>query len=369
MNRVQVSLQERSYDVLIGSNILPELNCLVQEVLSASQFFFVLDANVEATHGEIAMDSFACKTDHYALEAVESNKIADTIDSIWSSMLNQGCDRGTVVVSIGGGLTGDVGGFAAATYLRGVPLIQVPTTLLAMVDASVGGKTGINLPTKRPDGTTILGKNLAGSFWQPRLVVADVSALQTLDDRQLRCGLAECVKHAMLGHPEVISFIQENHDGIFNRDEEVLIELVTQSVAIKAEVVAKDEREAGSRALLNLGHTFAHAIEPMKELGLFHGEAVSIGLCAACSCSEALGMIDADFVDQIRALLVSIGLPTRLPMPIQLEDAMGLMQKDKKVIDSCNRLVLPSKDGAMIVDDVDKNAILLAWASVGVTSS
>jgi 3-dehydroquinate synthase len=176
------------------------------------------------------------------------------------------------------------------------------------------------------------------------------------------------MKHGMLGHPEVISCIQENSEAIFARDEDVLVSLVSQSVAIKAQVVAQDEREQGSRALLNLGHTFAHAIEPMSELNLFHGEAVSIGLCAACSCSEALGLIDAEYADNIRTLLMGIGLPTRLPMPIQLENAMDLMSKDKKVVRSKIRLVLPTHQGATIVNDVDDGVIALAWASVGVTS-
>ena len=364
MNTIQVSLQERSYDVLIGCNLLPELQRIAQD---ASQFFFVLDKNIETPHGDLAIQSFPVDSHRFLLEAVESNKTMSKVEDIWSSMLKCGCDRHAAVVAIGGGLTGDIGGFASATYLRGVSLMQVPTTLLAMVDASVGGKTGINLPTTRSNGTTILGKNLAGSFWQPRVVVADVATLNTLDDRQLRCGLAECVKHGMLGHPDLTEFIQANRDGIFTHDETVLIELVTKSVAIKAEVVAEDERESGCRALLNLGHTFAHAIEPMAELDLFHGEAVSIGLCAACSCSEALGIIDADYSDHIRTILQTIGLPTRLPMPIQVEDAMNLMRVDKKTVDSRIRLVLPTKDGAEIVDDVDEGAIVLAWSSVGAT--
>ena len=211
MNTVQVFLQERSYDVLIGCNLLPELQRIVQD---ASKYFFVLDKNIETPHGNLAMQSFPNESHRFLLEAAESNKTMATVEDVWSSMLDHGCDRHATVVAIGGGLTGDVGGFAAATYLRGVSLVQVPTTLLAMVDASVGGKTGVNLPTARSDGSTILGKNLAGSFWQPILVVADVATLQTLDDRQLKCGLAECVKHGMLGHQEVTQYIQEKKDEV-----------------------------------------------------------------------------------------------------------------------------------------------------------
>jgi 3-dehydroquinate synthase len=368
MNTITVPLQERSYDVHVGSDLLQSLQTLVQKVHQTTDCFFVLDQNIESTHGQKAAQSFGDGVKSFVLQAIESNKTMQCVASIWDAMLKDGADRKGLVIAIGGGLTGDVGGFAAATYLRGVPVVQVPTTLLAMVDASIGGKTGINVPIVQEDGGVLLGKNLAGSFWQPTLVVADVSTLKTLDDRQMRCGLAECVKHGMLGHPEVISFIQENKQSIFARDEEVLISLVSQSVAIKAQVVAQDEREQGSRALLNLGHTFAHAIEPMSELDLYHGEAVAIGLCAACSCGEALGMIDAEYADDIRTLLAEIGLPTRLPMPIELENALNLMAKDKKVEQAQIRLVLPTQDGATVVDEVDDGAIALAWASVGATS-
>jgi 3-dehydroquinate synthase len=365
MNRIQVCLHENSYDVIIGCNLLQELDKHVQELQLDSNVFFVLDENIKSTHGEVAMCSFGNNLKYCSLTALEKYKTMPAVERIWSTLLEQGFDRNSCLVSIGGGLTGDIGGFAAATFLRGISLIQVPTTLLAMVDASIGGKTGVNLPVMREDGTEILGKNLAGAFWQPKLVVADISTLSTLDDRQFRCGLAECVKHAMLGHDDLLASIKNNYEEIIARDEKELISLVAKSVGIKADIVAKDERETGCRALLNLGHTFAHAIEPMTELGLFHGEAVSIGLCAACSCSEAIGMVDADYVDEIRGLLTKLGLPTRLPMPIQIDDAMHLMQKDKKTIDAQLRLVLPSNDGASVVEGVDNGAITLAWTSIG----
>jgi 3-dehydroquinate synthase len=302
------------------------------------------------------------------MQALEMNKSIDSVEEIWSAMLSHGCDRTVPLIAIGGGLVGDVAGFAAASFMRGVPLIQVPTTLLAMVDASIGGKTGVNLPVTRPSGEIILGKNLAGAFWQPQLVVADVDVLQTLDDRQLRCGLAECVKHAMLGHEELLTWIEQHVEELFLHDAEVLVELVTQCASIKAKVVEDDEREVGSRALLNLGHTFAHAIEPLPELSLFHGEAVSIGLCASLSCAEAAGMIEADQVDQIRDLLATLGLPTRLPLPVQVEELISYMRLDKKTVNDSIRLVLPTASGASIVDGIDDGAIGLAWSSVGASA-
>jgi len=365
MNTISVQLDERSYPVHIGSGILSQLGSMVHDVTPASKYFFVLDESIESTHGQTAMQSFTQDTDACAIQAVESNKTMASIQDIWSAMLACGCDRTVPLVALGGGLVGDVGGFAAATFMRGVPLIQAPTTLLAMVDASIGGKTGINLPMARSDGQVVLGKNLAGSFWQPQVVVADVDVLQTLDNRQLRCGLAECVKHAMLGHDDLMSWIEQHVDAIFDRDAETMIDLVSQCVTIKAEVVSQDEREVGCRALLNLGHTFAHAIEPLPELSLFHGEAVSIGLCASVSCAEAAGMIDADRVDGVREILTKLGLPTRLPLPIQVEELISMMRTDKKSVGASIRLVLPTATGASIVDGIDDGAIGLAWASVG----
>jgi 3-dehydroquinate synthase len=328
---------------------------------------FVLDANIETTHALVAMQSCSVECSSCTVEALESNKNIESIQRIWSAMLEFGCDRTVPLIAVGGGIVGDIGGFAAATYMRGVPLIQVPTTLLAMVDASIGGKTGINLPIERSANQVVLGKNLAGSFWQPKLVVADVDVLQTLDDRQLRCGLAECVKHAMLGHNDLMDWIEKKVDDIFARDKDTLIELVTTCATIKAEVVAEDERESGCRVQLNLGHTFAHAIEPLPELSLQHGEAVAIGLCAAVACAEVEGLIDAEYVDRIRGMLNKLGLPTRLPLPVPVEELLSLMGSDKKTLDASIRLVLPTQQGVSIMDGIDDGAIGLAWTTVGAT--
>ena len=368
MKTVPMSLGDRSYDIIVGSNLLGNLSSLVNEVLTASNYFFVIDSVVESTHASVAMQSFDGENLSCAVEAIESKKTLASAQRIWSTMIESGCDRHCPIIAIGGGIVGDVGGFAASSFMRGVPIVQVPTTLLAMVDASIGGKTGVNLPISRADGSSVWGKNLVGSYWQPHLVVADVDTLRTLDDRQFRCGLAECVKHSMLGNDDLRSFIKQNVDAILSRDLDVLIELVTNSATIKAEIVAKDERESGCRALLNLGHTFAHAIEPLPELSLFHGEAVSIGLCAALSCAEAMGLVDADIVDRTRELLTTLGLPTRLPIPVSTLDLNQLMKADKKTMDGTIHLVLPTSDNAMVVDDVSESAISLAWASVGAST-
>ena len=359
MNCVPISLGDRSYEMQIGSGILKEMLGDITD-----RAMFVVDDKVMPLLGDkITVGS---GQGLLTMFASEMNKTMPSVEKIWDAMLDAGLDRSSSLVAIGGGIVGDVGGFAAATYMRGVPLIQVPTTLLAMVDASIGGKTGVNTKRSRNDGTAILGKNLAGAFWQPKKVIADVQMLQSLDTWQLRCGLAECVKHAMLGNAELLTFIETNASAILACDLEVLERLVFQSASIKAKVVSRDEREGGERALLNLGHTFAHAMEPMPELGLLHGEAVSIGLVAAASCSEALGMVSDGFVDRIRALLAKLGLPIRMQAELPALDFISMMQFDKKNQDGQMRLVLPEGEcGATISSNVDLATITLALRSVG----
>ncbi len=359
MNCVQIELGDRSYEMQIGAHLLKEMLGDVQ-----GRAMFVVDDNVMPLLGDTL--SLGEEQSLITMFASETNKTIGSVEKIWDAMLDVGHDRATTLVAIGGGIVGDVGGFAAATFMRGVPLIQVPTTLLAMVDASVGGKTGVNTTRTRSDGSKILGKNLAGAFWQPQKVIADVQMLESLDARQLRCGLAECVKHAMLGNAELLTFIETNASSILDCELKVMQELVFQSASIKAKVVSCDEREGGERALLNLGHTFAHAMEPMPELGLLHGEAVSIGLVAAATCSEALGMASDGFVDSTRELLSKLGLPVRMQSALPAVDFVSMMQFDKKNQDGQMRLVLPIGDrGAVITDDVDLATITLALRAVG----
>jgi 3-dehydroquinate synthase len=359
MKCVQIELGDRSYEMQIGSRILNEMLGDVPD-----RAMFVVDENVMSL-----LDDALCVGDEQALLtifATETNKTMPSVEKIWEAMLDAGHDRGTTLVAIGGGIVGDIGGFAAATFMRGVSLIQVPTTLLAMVDASIGGKTGVNTKRTRSDGSEILGKNLAGAFWQPQKVIADVQMLQSLDVRQLRCGLAECIKHAMLGNPELLAFIEANAVAILNCELETMEQLVFQSASIKAKIVSRDEREGGERALLNLGHTFAHAMEPMPELGLLHGEAVSIGLVAAASCSEALGMVCDGFVERMREVLSKLGLPVRMQTALPAAEFISMMQLDKKNQDGQMRLVLPEGDcGAIISSDIDLATITLALRSVG----
>ena len=355
MNTLNVQLGNRSYDIIVGSGCLHVVNERIQN----ESTFMLFDENIKEYAESITSSA------SMAFQATEKNKVLSSIETVCQSMRTEGIDRTSALIAMGGGVMGDVGGYAAASYMRGIGCIQIPTTLLAMVDASIGGKTGVNM--QGDDG--VLFKNMIGAFWQPSLVVADVTTLKTLDERQLRCGVAECIKHALLGHSDLMELLQSKRGAILNYDEDALIELVTQSAVIKKEVVEADERETGSRALLNLGHTFAHAIEPIDELDLYHGEAVAIGLCAAASLSEAMGLIDAAKVDSVRDLVSSYGLPISLPVPQSATMLNERMQADKKREGSTTRFVVLSQsensEGAAIAEDVDEQLVALAWASVG----
>jgi 3-dehydroquinate synthase len=253
-------------------------------------------------------------------------------------------------------MLGDTVGFAAATYLRGVPFVNCPTTLLAMVDASVGGKTGVNVPQ---------GKNLVGAFHQPSVVVADPDVLRTLPDRELRCGLAECVKHAVIRDASLLDFIEANAEGLVAREPSLLVELVRRNVEIKAAVVVEDERERGVRAHLNFGHTFGHALEVTSGYGaLLHGEAVALGMCAAARAASTMGLCEAAVGERIEGALVALGLEVRAE--IATDDALAAAMKlDKKVQDARVRFVLPTRLGSVEVrDDVPERAITEAWSAI-----
>jgi 3-dehydroquinate synthase len=305
----------------------------------------VIDEAVEghAQAVEAALRRIALRTASVRLIADERAKTMPAVETIWREALAARIGRGDLLVAVGGGLVGDVAGFAAASYLRGVRLVQLPTTLLAMVDASTGGKTGINLTL--PGGG--LGKNLAGAFWPPIGVIADVAALSTLPPRQLRSGLAECVKHAILDGEEHLVWLERSLPAILALDPQVTEELVLRSVAVKAGVVGRDPYERSERALLNLGHTFAHAIETIDGADLSHGEAVAIGLVAACRLGVELAGLAPATAERIRSLLVACGLPVRLPPGVAAQGggSSELLRRigfDKKAEGGTTRFVVPA---------------------------
>ncbi|MCH2148302.1 MAG: 3-dehydroquinate synthase [Phycisphaerales bacterium] len=363
MTTQQVICSGGQYDILIEGGALAAVGPRVRS-LECTQALLVADAQVAETHAAAAADSLAaagCHVTMHTLPAHEVNKTMPAVESIWAAALAAGLDRSACMVAVGGGLIGDIAGFAAASFLRGVDFVQVPTTLLSMVDASVGGKTGINV--QLPSGE--LGKNLAGAFWQPRVVIADPLTLSTLPLRERRCGLAEVIKHALIGDPDLLVVIEQHLDHILAADPDVTTSLIDRAVRVKVDIVQQDEREHGCRALLNLGHTFAHAIEPDGDLGLKHGEAVSIGLMAAAALSEGLGRLEGDWVPRLQALLEQAGLPARLPAARRPEDLVARMRFDKKIQSGSHRLIIPIAPGQVeIIDDVPEKAILEAWDAV-----
>jgi 3-dehydroquinate synthase len=270
----------------------------------------------------------------------EEHKNWRTLNLIFDALLENRCERSTPVIALGGGVVGDLAGFAAATYLRGVPFIQFPTTLLAQVDSSVGGKTGINHP---------LGKNMIGSFYQPKAVVADSTTLDTLPERELRAGIAEIIKYGLIRDPVFFDWIEQNMAKLLARDSEILIEAIRRSCMNKAEVVQADERESGVRALLNLGHTFGHAIENAMGYGRWlHGEAVAAGTVLAAELSARMNMIDRIEVERIRRIYVLAGLPVVAPS-LGPEKYLSLMGLDKKVEGGKMRFILLRRIGEAVV--------------------
>jgi 3-dehydroquinate synthase len=361
---VSVNLPANPYAVRIEPGLLRDLGRQTREVAPHERALLAVDERIGATHGAVAADSLAAagfSVTRHPLTSDEKHKTLDVVRGMYAAMLSAKLERRSPVIALGGGVIGDVAGFAAATYLRGVPLIHAPTSLLSMVDASIGGKTGVNLPL--PSGG--VGKNLAGAFWQPRAVLADPEVLRTLPPRELRCGLAECVKHALIADPALLEFLESRSQATLALDMSALTALITASAQVKAAIVAEDERETGRRALLNLGHTFAHAVEPIAALDLHHGEAVAIGLCAAMHVSQARGWITNDEAARVERLLIALGLPTKLARRVDIDQLMDAMSYDKKVVGGTLRLVLPRGLGAVeIVNDVPREAVVEAWRSV-----
>ncbi len=343
---LQVDLGERAYPIYIGGGLLgdPEI---YRRHIPGQQVLVVSNETVAPLYLASlldALDGFQVAT--VILPDGERHKTLAVWQGIFDKLLGQRFDRQCTVLALGGGVIGDMAGFAAACYQRGVHFIQVPTTLLAQVDSSVGGKTGVNHP---------LGKNMIGAFYQPRCVVADTDTLNTLDDRQLSAGISEVIKYSLINDPDFFLWLEEHMDALRARDPEALIYAIERSCHDKAEIVAADEKEAGQRALLNLGHTFGHAIETGVGYGEWlHGEAVGAGMAMAARMSVNLGWLTAGEEGRILTLLQRGGLPVRPPEGIGAERFMELMSVDKKVMAGRLRLVLMQGIGrSLITDDFD----------------
>jgi 3-dehydroquinate synthase len=336
MRRLSLSLGDHSYPILIGGGLLSRADLILPH-LRSPRIALISNSTVAPLYLDRLADGLkkvGVGVTPIILPDGETYKTWESLNLIYDALLATRCDRSTTIVALGGGVIGDLAGFAAATYQRGVPFIQIPTTLLSQVDSSVGGKTGINHPR---------GKNMIGAFWQPKLVLADTDALRTLPDRELSAGMAEVIKYGLIRDLSFLEWLEANMEGLLGRNGQLLAQAIERSCANKAEVVAADEFETakdGGRALLNLGHTFGHAIETGVGYGQWlHGEAVAAGTMMAVELSRRLGWLSAADVDRVRKLMQRAGLPVRGP-DLGVERYLELMSHDKKVIAGTLRLVL-----------------------------
>jgi 3-dehydroquinate synthase len=349
MRTLQVSLGERSYPIVIGESLLANRE-LVREHVPARQILLVSNSTVAPLYAATLQ---AALPDRQVVEVIipdgEQHKNLATLSRVWDVLMANRFGRDAMVVALGGGVVGDLAGFAAACYQRGIDFVQIPTTLLADVDSSVGGKTAINHPG---------GKNMIGAFHQPRAVIIDVSLLRTLPEREFSAGLAEIIKYGLICAPDFFSWLEAEMPRLRARDGAALTEAIHRSCAFKADIVSRDERETGERALLNFGHTFGHAIEAATGYTEWlHGEAVGTGMSIAAGMSQRLGLLGAAEVQRIRALLAAAGLERAAPQ-CGAQRARGYMGVDKKVKAGRLRLILLRRIGqAFISDDYDDTVL------------
>jgi len=342
MQTVNVNLADRSYTVYVGSGILGKAHPAFDKC-SGGTALIVSNETVAPLYLESLAGSLE-KADVHSLILAdgEAYKTAESWSRIIDKLIEIRATRDTNLITLGGGVIGDLGGFAAASYMRGINFIQVPTSLLAQVDASVGGKTGFNHPQ---------GKNLIGAFHQPGAVLVDIETLKTLPAREFSAGLAEVVKIAAVRDEEFLQWLEINADAIMAREPTALTSMIERSIVNKADIVAEDEREAGIRALLNFGHSFAHALETLAGYRLYlHGEAVAIGMMVASRLSEIRGLCESGFSTRLGTLLRTFDLPLDLPRKLDVDDILDTMKLDKKVIAGSTRLILVTSAGHGIID-------------------
>ena len=368
MQAISVQSTQGNYDIHVGDALLQSVGTVIaQKIPKARVAVLVLDQAIEHTWArEVAasLQAAGLRVVTHVVHASEDNKSIAQVEKVWRLLLAERVQRSDVLCAMGGGIVGDMAAFAASTYMRGIATVMIPTTLLAMVDAAIGGKTAVNLPMSSDASdasvnsaaakkssqslptnlsnnlTNNLAKNMAGTICAPAWVVSDVRTLTTLSTREFRCGLAECVKHALLADESMLSWLETYREGLRAMDPARLVELVHRSVSVKAAIVSRDEREQGERAHLNLGHTFAHAIESLLHDQVHHGEAVSIGLVAMAAASQAAGWWpDADKF-QLSKRLSDLGLPVRMPAKVDREQLKNAMKLDKKGQSGAIRLVL-----------------------------
>ena len=345
MHVVRVILGDRSYDIEIGTS-LEQIGERLQGLGFGQKIAFITNPTVKRLYGQRVVDSL--KAAGFLVLSIEipdgeQYKTLDWANAIYSALLINGFDRKSALVALGGGVIGDLTGFAAATFMRGVPYIQVPTTLLAMVDSSVGGKTGVN---------HAMGKNMIGAFYQPKKVLMDLSVLKSLPQEEFLAGMAEVIKYGAIWDASFFEYLEKKREEILALDPDALSFIIKRSCEIKAEVVSKDEHESGFRAILNFGHTVGHAIETAENYTIRHGEAVAIGMVYASKLAHKTGLCDASVPERVETLIKSYGLPTNLAAlrrKPSVAELMGTMQIDKKAEGGKVKFVLPKKIGEVFV--------------------
>ncbi|HLB27948.1 MAG TPA: 3-dehydroquinate synthase [Dehalococcoidales bacterium] len=358
MEKVGVKLSANSYDVIIGAGLLGQAGNLLKELGFSAKAVIMTDSKVRKLYGEALKQNLTDSGFEALLLDVpqgEEQKSLETAGRLYEKLTDFFAERNTPILALGGGVIGDLTGFVAATYMRGVPLIQIPTTLLSQGDSSIGGKTAVN------HGRL---KNMVGAFYHPRLTISDVSTLKSLGKRELSDGLAEIIKHGVILDAEFFLYLEKNVAKIRALDEHVLEKIVARSAAIKAGVVEKDELDLGLRNILNFGHTVGHAIESVSGLKVWHGEAVALGMLAEADISNRLGMLSSKELERLEKVIGAAGLPTRIPA-LSAKEMVKAMQHDKKVSQGKIKFVLPKKIAeAVITDNVSPSLVeevLLDW--------
>ena len=352
MKTINVALDERTYPIHIGEGALDLLSTILSDLGAKGTVAIVTDSNV----GPLYADRIKTIAERSGVNAVtcvlpagEENKRLSFIEELCGSFLDANMDRTSIVIALGGGVVGDMAGFAAASFMRGIRFIQIPTTIVSQVDSSVGGKTGVNHPS---------GKNIIGSFHQPEAVLIEMSLLDTLPERELPAGLAEALKHGIIADSDLFEYMETNVDAILSRDYDVMERCIVRSCEIKSAVVSQDELEHGLRATLNYGHTFGHGIEAVTHYGIFlHGEAIGLGMHAAAVLAQDLGLVDEEFVTRQRNCIESYRLPV-MWKEIPIDDTLEAMKHDKKVRAGTMKFIVPDRMGHVIQrTDVTMNQV------------
>jgi 3-dehydroquinate synthase len=359
MIKLHVGLEDRSYPILIEEGYLQKVGVDLAERRIANCYCVVADDRVAELYSDELMHSLTEAGIHAELIQFprgEAGKTLQTVADLASALAKKGFGRKDGLIALGGGVTGDITGFLAATYMRGIPFVQIPTTLLAQVDSSVGGKTGVDIPE---------GKNLVGAFYQPKAVYIDMQILSTLPREELLNGLAEVIKYGIIRDLEFLNFLEDNHQKILDLDPEIIGKMIHTCCTIKAEIVAADEREADLRRILNFGHTIGHAVEAASDFSILHGNAVAIGMVAAARISVAKGLFTHNELERIRSIIKAFGLPTEVPKALSREAIKGYLLTDKKTVSGRVFYVLPTSiDRIIITDEVTDKQVddVLEWS-------